>query len=70
MNVEKMKELMQDRIVYNQKILEAIQKVLKEHPYLRFTQLLSILKLDEDRFYEEPKETYHKIMETIKSLYS
>jgi hypothetical protein len=64
------KQIMDERVIYNQKIINAIQKVLDTHPYLRFTQLLSILKLDEDRFYEEPKETYHKIMETIKSLYS
>lgn len=61
---------MDDRVVYNQKIMDEIQKILDTHRYLRFTQLLSILKLNEDRFYEEPRETYHKIMEIIKSLYS
>ena len=61
---------MDDRVVYNQKIIDEIQKILDTHRYLRFTQLLSILKLNEDRFYEEPRETYHRIMETIKSLYS
>lgn len=64
------KQMMEERTIYNQKIIDAIQKVLNTHPYLRFTQLLTILKLDEDRFYEEPKETYCKIMEIIKSLYS
>jgi hypothetical protein len=64
------KQIMDDRVVYNQKIIDEIQKILDTHRYLRFTQLLSILKLNEDRFYEEPRETYHKIMEIIKSLYS
>jgi hypothetical protein len=64
------KQIMDDRVVYNQKIMDEIQKILDTHRYLRFTQLLSILKLNEDRFYEEPRETYHKIMEIIKSLYS
>lgn len=64
------KQIMDDRVVYNQKIIDEIQKILDTHRYLRFTQLLSILKLNEDRFYEEPRETYHRIMETIKSLYS
>ena len=54
---------MVDRSYYNGKILEALFDVLSKHPELRFCQLLTILDLDKDRFYEEPDKTYRKIIE-------
>ena len=49
-----------ERKKYNLKIIFLLFKVLISTD-LRFCQLLTILKLDKDRFYEEPKETYLKI---------
>jgi len=52
---------MVDRSYYNGKILGTLYSILDKHPDLRFCQLLSILDLDKDNFYEEPDKTLQRI---------
>jgi len=52
---------MVDRLIYNCKILSELGKIIISHPYLRFCQILAILGLDKDNFYEEPDETLQRI---------
>ena len=50
-----------NRLEYNIKILKRLQFLLYTFSDWRFTQLLSNLGLDEDRFYEEPDKTLETI---------
>ena len=55
-------ELKDERMFYNGQIIATICNILCNHPDLRFCQLLSILHLDDDHFYEESKTTYCRIL--------
>lgn len=46
---------------YNFKIIVELIKIIIKHPELRFCQILSILELDKDNFYEEPDRTLSRI---------
>ena len=46
----------------NLEILSFIHNIVEEYPELRFCQILSILKLDKDRFYEESSDTLKNIV--------
>ena len=59
---------MVDRKFWNWKILILIGRLICKHPYLRFCQILSILELDKDRFYEESDETYNKLLRKASAL--
>ena len=50
-----------NRLEYNIKILNRLQFLLYTFSDWRFTQLLSNLGLDKDRFYEEPDKTLETI---------
>ena len=52
---------MVDRSKYNFKIITELTKIVSRHPDLRFCQILSILELDKDNFYEEPDKTLERI---------
>ena len=56
---------MVDRKYWNWKIIVLIWCLIYKYPDLRFCQILSILDLDRDRFYEEPDETYSKLKEGV-----
>ena len=49
------------RLEYNYKILYRLTYLISRFPDWRFTQLLSNLGLDKDRFYEEPDKTLELI---------
>lgn len=57
-----------NRKKYNKEILEVIFKMIDLYPDLRFRQILGILQLDSDGFYEEPEETYKHIKEIIEKF--
>lgn len=56
---------MVNRRKYNFKIIVELIKVIIVHPDLRFCQILSILELDRDNFYEEPDKTLSRIRGNI-----
>lgn len=53
---------MVNRQHWNWKIMTLIGRMMYENPDLRFCQVLSILGLDKDRFYEEPDKTYKELL--------
>lgn len=48
---------------YNRAIIDMIRMIVVKYPDLRFTQILSMLGLDNDAFYEEPDDTCKRIKE-------
>lgn len=54
---------MVNRRKYNLKIVVELIKIIVRNPELRFCQILSILELDKDNFYEEPDKTWKKVLE-------
>lgn len=52
---------MVNRKKYNLLIVWELTIIIVKHPNLRFCQILSILELDKDNFYEEPDKTLVKI---------
>lgn len=56
---------MVNRRKYNFKIIVKLVKIMIKHPELRFCQILSILELDKDNFYEEPDKTLSRISSNI-----
>lgn len=65
-----MDKLTETRVTYNKRIVEELTRFLEAHPGLRFMQALDILNLvgDDDRFYEEPYDTYEYIMDALRDL--
>ena len=59
---------MVDRKSWNWNILILIGRLICKYPELRFCQILSILELDKDRFYEESDETYDKLLRKASAL--
>lgn len=57
--------LIQERVARRQstnlEILNLLSKIVNENPELRFCQILTILELDRDKFYEEPTDTLHHV---------
>lgn len=52
---------MVNRKKYNLLIVWELMTIIVKHPDLRFCQILSILELDKDNFYEEPDKTLQSI---------
>ena len=55
---------MNNRLYYNLKLLHILRRKINENPDLRFQQLLWNLGIENgnDRFYEESKITYNKVI--------
>lgn len=51
-----------ERQLSNLEILSFIRNLVEKYPKLRFCQILTILKLDKDRFYEESIDTLKSIV--------
>lgn len=51
-----------ERQLSNLEILSFIRNIVEKYPKLRFCQILTILKLDKDRFYEESTDTLKSIV--------
>jgi hypothetical protein len=58
---EKTISLIKQRQSANLNILQDIKFIIEQYPDLRFTQILSILNLDKDNFYEESTVTLNKV---------
>jgi hypothetical protein len=58
---EKTISLIKQRQSANLNILQDIKFIIEQYPDLRFTQILSILNLDKDNFYEESVVTLNKV---------
>lgn len=56
---------MVNRRKYNFKIIVELIKIMIKRPELRFCQILSILELDRDNFYEEPDKTLSRIRSSV-----
>ena len=52
----------------NEAIMSKISDIIRTHPELRFCQILTILELDKDRFYEESIDTLNDVTDTITKL--
>ena len=51
----------------NLAILNLLFKIVYKHPELRFTQILSLLDLDKDKFHEESSVTLKNIENWVKN---
>ena len=45
----------------NLEIVSLLSNIVEKHPELRFCQILTILNLDKDRFYEESVDTLKEL---------
>ena len=45
----------------NLEIISLLSNIVEKHPELRFCQILTILNLDKDRFYEESVDTLEEL---------
>lgn len=63
---EKIKQTIVQRHKYNRLIIDELISIINEHPELRFRQILTILNLDNDGFYEESVTTYQKLLQRDK----
>jgi len=45
----------------NLEIVSLLSNIVEKHPELRFCQILTILNLDKDRFYEESVDTLEEL---------
>lgn len=63
-SLKQAKKNIECREEYNLKILEYLDKKIREFPTLRFGQLLTILGLNKIEFYEESINTYKNLVNT------
>lgn len=54
---------MPNRKENNSAIVDILHEIVNYNENLRFCQILSILELDKDNFYEEPWDTLKRILE-------
>ena len=45
----------------NLEIISLLSRIVENHPELRFCQILTILNLDKDKFYEESVDTLKEL---------
>ena len=51
----------QQRQTANLEIISLLNNIVEKHPELRFCQILTILNLDKDKFYEESVDTLKEL---------
>ena len=51
----------QQRQSANLEIISLLNNIVEKHPELRFCQILTILNLDKDKFYEESVDTLKEL---------
>ena len=51
----------QQRQIANLEIISLLNNIVEKHPELRFCQILEILNLDKDKFYEESVDTLKEL---------
>ena len=52
----------------NLEIISLLSKIVENHPELRFCQILTILNLDKDKFYEESVDTLKNLQKLAEKL--
>lgn len=62
-----MENLTKDRSDSNLAILNLLFKIVYKHPELRFTQILHLLSLDQDKFQEESRTTLKSVENWVKN---
>lgn len=66
--IEARRQANASRLRNNIKILEMIANFMESREDLRFCQVMNILELDKDRFYEEPQDTLKLLEKRIAEL--
>jgi len=65
-------EIIQDKIkkrqISNLEIVNILNSIVNRHPELRFCQILTILNLDKDKFYEESVDTLENLQKLAEKL--
>ena len=56
------------RQVANLGIISLLSNIVEKHPELRFCQILTILNLDKDKFYEESVDTLKELTKLAEKL--
>ena len=56
------------RQVANLEIVSLLSNIVEKHPELRFCQILTILNLDKDKFYEESVDTLKELQKLAEKL--
>ena len=54
---EEIQSKIKKRQTANLEIISLLSNIVEKHPELRFCQILTILNLDKDKFYEESVDT-------------
>ena len=65
------KKTMEDRFLWNVKIMSIISDIMIKHHDLRFNQILYGLRIvnnTDDTFYDEPSVVYKRIQETLREV--
>ena len=67
---ERIQLKIQQRQSANLEILKILNMIVNRFPHLRFTQILAILNLDKDLFYEESVKTLEHIKKQLEGKLS
>jgi len=58
---EEIQSKIKKRQTANLEIISLLSNIVEKHPELRFCQILTILNLDKDKFYEESVDTLKEL---------
>ena len=58
---EEIQSKIKKRQTANLEIISLLSNIVEKHPELRFCQILTILNLDKDKFYEESVNTLEEL---------
>jgi hypothetical protein len=58
---EEIQSKIKKRQTANLEIISLLNNIVEKHPELRFCQILTILNLDKDKFYEESVDTLEEL---------
>lgn len=58
---EEIQSKIKKRQTANLEIISLLSNIVENHPELRFCQILTILNLDKDKFYEESVDTLEEL---------
>ena len=66
--VKEIENKLDNRQVANKHIIKILEEIVDNNSQLRFCQILSMLNLDSDRFYEESVDTLEAIKNKVAEL--
>lgn len=67
---EEIQSKIKKRQIANLEIISLLSNIVEKHPELRFCQILTILNLDKDKFYEESADTLNNIKKQLEGKFS